>query len=82
MEEIPSQNVLNFPIRRDVTRYNFLREVSFALDVYRTGTRPDPRMIIKVKQAIFRKPSINSSFEMAPWDPWREDDLEFDKEIE
>ncbi|CDJ36528.1 uncharacterized protein EMH_0089260 [Eimeria mitis] len=49
------------------------RTLSAALEYYRRGERPPPRMVIGLKEALFCEKCPSSKFNQEKWDLWRED---------
>ncbi|CDJ59665.1 hypothetical protein, conserved [Eimeria maxima] len=55
----------------------FCQRLSDALAIYKTGVRPPPNIIIKLKRDILSKLRHNSIFENSSWELWEEDDALF-----
>ncbi|CDJ29792.1 uncharacterized protein EMH_0052720 [Eimeria mitis] len=53
-----------------------LNGLSAALDYYRLGHRPPPRLVVSLKLALFLLP-VQTDFRKKKWDPWREDAAEW-----
>ena len=55
----------------------FLRRVFTALEVYRSGRRPDAAVVVSIKREVFLLPCIVTNFRHPKWEPWRIDDDKF-----
>ncbi|CDI75208.1 hypothetical protein, conserved [Eimeria praecox] len=51
----------------------FVEDVTAALLVYRTGNRPSPKDVVRIKKTMFGPPPIHRCFNGMVWDWWRRD---------
>ena len=57
--------------------YYFVEQLIAALEIYRTGGRPPPEMVVEIKRKIFSKEFGHRLFQNHDWDLWRQLDKEF-----
>ncbi|KAL8426956.1 hypothetical protein Efla_004509 [Eimeria flavescens] len=58
-------------------RVRFINLASSALSVYKTGVRPQPKVIIKLKRMLFNSPYSPKFYRGPDFDAWRMDDEDF-----
>ena len=57
--------------------YYFVEQLIAALEIYRTGGRPAPEMVVEIKRKIVSKEVGHPLFQSHLWDLWRQLDKEF-----
>lgn len=69
-------NIMNKRYTGRVDWSPFVARFVSAFEVYRAGSRPDPRTVVELKQAILCSPDRHRMCKRPLWDPWRRDNEE------
>lgn len=62
-----------------LAKFQLFEDLREALEKYGQGERPSAQQIVSLKKRIFTKPCLITAYTRSLWDPWREDDEEFER---
>ncbi|KAL8447553.1 hypothetical protein Emed_004341 [Eimeria media] len=81
MERIPHRYALIRERDMRVSQFNLdlALDLSAAIELLKKGVFPPPAVVVSLKRRLFCMQPSPVIFKQKPWDPWREDDEEFQR---